>query len=87
VNDLQAPVAERHPEITDIVTALERHGASYAAMSGSGSGVFGLFGRRTAADRASRALGGGARQTFVTRTIDRAEYSRLSRLLRAATLS
>ena len=43
VNDLQAPVAAHHPEIARIVGALRAAGASHAAMSGSGSAVFGLF--------------------------------------------
>ena len=43
VNDLQAPVARRHPMIDEMVTACLRHGATAAAMSGSGSAVFAVF--------------------------------------------
>ncbi|MET0463891.1 MAG: 4-(cytidine 5'-diphospho)-2-C-methyl-D-erythritol kinase [Chitinophagaceae bacterium] len=43
INDFQQPVAERFPEISTIVQTLYRAGAVYAAMSGSGSTVFGLF--------------------------------------------
>ena len=52
VNDLEAPVVARHPEIGRIISALRRSGASQAAMSGSGSAVFGLFSSRPAALRA-----------------------------------
>jgi 4-diphosphocytidyl-2-C-methyl-D-erythritol kinase len=42
-NDFEAPVVAKHPEIGRIREALYAHGAVYAAMSGSGSTVFGLF--------------------------------------------
>ena len=79
INDLQRPVAKRHPLIARIVAALRRAGASHAAMSGSGSAVFGLFGRRSAALRAAHSL--SARvcpRTLVTRTLTRASCRRLA---------
>ncbi len=77
VNDLEAPVAARHPEIGRIISALERAGASQAGMSGSGSAIFGLFSSRTAANRAARRVGSAAgRRVLVTRTLTRAEYQR-----------
>jgi len=78
-NDLEAPVASRHPEIARLVAALRRAGASLAAMSGSGSAVFGLFDRRAAAAAAARVLAGRGRRVIVTRTLDRAGYARLAR--------
>lgn len=42
-NDFESSVFELYPEIQDIRNILYRHGAIYAAMSGSGSAVFGLF--------------------------------------------
>lgn len=42
-NDLEEPVFTSHPEIKAIKEDLYRHGAIYAAMSGSGSTVFGIF--------------------------------------------
>ena len=77
-NDLQPVVARRHPEIGRIVTALGRAGATQAAMSGSGSAVFGLFSRRTDAVRAAAAVATRARRTIVTRTVDRAAYQALA---------
>ena len=77
-NDLQGPVAARHPEIVRIVGALRRAGAFHAAMSGSGSAVFGLFDSRRAADGAARAVSKGRRQILVTRTVNRAAYQRLA---------
>ena len=78
-NDLQAPVAAHHPEIASLVAALGRCGASQAAMCGSGSAVFGLFERRSDAEKAARVLT-GSRQcpVLVTRTVNRADYQRLA---------
>jgi 4-diphosphocytidyl-2-C-methyl-D-erythritol kinase len=74
MNDLEPPVARRHPQIARIAQALRRLGAWHAAMSGSGSAVFGLFASRAAASAAAAALAGRARRTLVTRTLDGASY-------------
>jgi 4-diphosphocytidyl-2-C-methyl-D-erythritol kinase len=76
VNDLEAPVVAHHPEIGRIISALTRVRATQAAMSGSGSAVFGLFSNQIAATAAARRLGGRGRRALVTRTVNRAEYRR-----------
>lgn len=43
VNDFELSVMPEHPEISDIKSKLYTLGAEYAAMSGSGSAIFGLF--------------------------------------------
>ena len=43
VNDFEESVFALHPEIGDIKSKLYDMGATYAAMSGSGSALFGLF--------------------------------------------
>lgn len=43
VNDLEGPVLERYPQLAEIKAELYAEGAVYAAMSGSGSAVYGLF--------------------------------------------
>ena len=78
VNDLEAPVAARHPEIGRIISALRRAGASQAAMSGSGSAVFGLFPSRPGAIRAAARLRSRAQKTLVTRTLNHQKYQRLA---------
>jgi 4-diphosphocytidyl-2-C-methyl-D-erythritol kinase len=45
VNDFERSVFETHPVIGEIKDRLYALGAEYASMSGSGSAVFGLFGR------------------------------------------
>jgi len=77
-NDLEAPVARRHPEIARIVSALDRVGAAHAAMSGSGSAVFGLFRAAAAAKTAAKALSGHSRRVLVTRALDHAACRRLA---------
>jgi 4-diphosphocytidyl-2-C-methyl-D-erythritol kinase len=78
VNDLQGPVVARHPEIGRIISALDRLGASQAAMSGSGSAVFGLFPSRSAAIRAAKRLTAPSRRTLMSRTLNRQEFQTLA---------
>jgi 4-diphosphocytidyl-2-C-methyl-D-erythritol kinase len=83
VNDLQAPVEARHPEIARLVRALRAEGAAHAAMSGSGSAVFGLFERRRDAARAAAALQAAPPRSkvsaaIVTRTLNRSKYQGLA---------
>jgi 4-diphosphocytidyl-2-C-methyl-D-erythritol kinase len=78
VNDLEAPVAARYPAVARIARALRKAGAIHAGMSGSGSAVFGLFGRRADAFRAAGALASRARRTIVTRTLNRSKYQALA---------
>ena len=79
VNDLEGPVTARHPEIATIVAALTSAGATQAAMSGSGSAVFGLFETKRAASAAAAQLKDPSRRTLVTRTVGRADFQRRSR--------
>lgn len=43
INDLEGPVTRRHPAIAEAVSACLKAGAMTAAMTGSGSAVFGVF--------------------------------------------
>ena len=43
VNDFEAPIFKLHPELAEIKEKLYQQGAKYAAMSGSGSALFGIF--------------------------------------------
>ena len=78
VNDLEAPVAARHPQIRRAIDALRKAGATHAAMTGSGSTVFGLFRTRTGAAKVARALASSYYRTLVTRTLSRTRYRRAS---------
>jgi 4-diphosphocytidyl-2-C-methyl-D-erythritol kinase len=78
-NDLQGPVTDRHPEIGRIVRALDRYGAVWAAMSGSGSACFGMFGSRRQAQAAATALAKPRRWIVVTKTQSATECERAFR--------
>jgi 4-diphosphocytidyl-2-C-methyl-D-erythritol kinase len=78
VNDLESVVAAHHPQIPRIVSELRKFGARDAAMSGSGSAVFGLFESRGRAEQAAGAFGRRGYRSFVTRTIGRSRYRTLS---------
>jgi 4-diphosphocytidyl-2-C-methyl-D-erythritol kinase len=50
-NDFEKPVFETYPQIKEIKSALYDSGALYAAMSGSGSTVFGIFSKNSSIPR------------------------------------
>jgi 4-diphosphocytidyl-2-C-methyl-D-erythritol kinase len=81
VNDLEAAVAGHHPELTHMTAALRDAGATAAAMTGSGSPVFGLFDDRPQAHAAALALRTPGRHTVLTRLVDAAACARLCRPL------
>jgi len=75
MNDLQAPVAARHPMVEEMVAACIREGAHGASMSGSGSAVFGIF-PEAVARRAAGRLQRPDWLVLLTRTLARREASR-----------
>ena len=83
-NDLEAPVVRRHPAIGRLVRALTALGADHAAMTGSGSAVFGLFLDPAAAVRAQAALAGRGVAALHTTTHSRVALARELRRLLAA---
>jgi 4-diphosphocytidyl-2-C-methyl-D-erythritol kinase len=79
INDLEPPVVRRHPDIATVKSVLREAGAVAAAMSGSGSAVFGLFRSQAAARRAVKPLSRGGTRAWLTRTLSRAEHERRAR--------
>ena len=77
-NDLEPAVTARHPRISRLISGLRAAGASQAAMSGSGSAVFGLFESRPEAERAAAGISGGTVTAWTTRTLTRRAYLRAS---------
>jgi 4-diphosphocytidyl-2-C-methyl-D-erythritol kinase len=78
MNDLEGPVARRHPEIAEMVGALRQEGAMGAGMTGSGSAVFGVFSEpmgRKAARQLQKQMRPD-RLVLLTRTISRREAER-----------
>lgn len=79
INDLEPPVVRRHPEIGTLKILLREAGAVAAAMSGSGSAVFGLFRTQAAAVRALKPVSRAGARARLTRTLSRAEHERRAR--------
>jgi 4-diphosphocytidyl-2-C-methyl-D-erythritol kinase len=78
INDLEAPIARHHPEIDQMKIALRRAGALAAAMSGSGSTVFGLFQKRSEAVAAVDRLSGPGWRVLLTESLGRGEFGKRS---------
>ena len=75
-NDLEGAVTRRRPEVRVVIRMLHGEGALCAAMTGSGSAVFGLFMRRAHAVDAARVVPRVGWTVLVTRTLDRATLAR-----------
>ena len=74
-NDLEGPVASRHPMVAEMVEACRREGAIAASMSGSGSAVFAIF-PEAAARRVVGRLQRPDWLVLLTRTLTRREAAR-----------
>jgi 4-diphosphocytidyl-2-C-methyl-D-erythritol kinase len=83
VNDLEPPVLRRHPVIRDALRRLRAGGATAAALSGSGSAVFGLFPDSRSASSAAARLNRRGWTSLATRTLTRrqsaARFQQLAR--------
>ncbi len=74
-NDLEKSVVRRRREIRKATRALAEAGALTAAMTGSGSAVFGLFASRTQAAVASNVVRQFGERVIVTRTLSRDQFA------------
>jgi 4-diphosphocytidyl-2-C-methyl-D-erythritol kinase len=75
VNDLEPSVLQRHPEIGRTLRRLRAAGATAAALSGSGSAVFGLFPDAGRARQAAGRMEGHGWSARATRTLTRAQIA------------
>jgi 4-diphosphocytidyl-2-C-methyl-D-erythritol kinase len=73
-NDFEEVVFPKYPELRDMKRALERAGARYASLSGSGSALYGLFRSRAEAAKAANRLRKRGWQATATTTLTRSQY-------------
>jgi len=73
-NDFESVVFPQYPELREVKCLLERQGATYASLSGSGSALFGLFRNRTMAAKAAAKLRRVGIPAQVTSTLTRPQY-------------
>ncbi len=74
VNDFEDVIFRNFPELEQYKCRIQQAGALGAALSGSGSALFGLFSDNRTARAAARKLKGAEAETFVVHTVGRREY-------------
>jgi 4-diphosphocytidyl-2-C-methyl-D-erythritol kinase len=73
-NDFEQVVFPKYPELREVKGVLERAGAIYASLSGSGSALYGLFRSRAAGQKAAARLQRDGVPAVVTTTLTRRQY-------------
>src|SRR4029453_3549904 len=73
-NDFEQVVFPQYPELRDVKRVLEKAGAFYASLSGSGSALYGLFRTKAAAEKAAGGVGKEGHPAQVTSTLTRQQY-------------
>jgi 4-diphosphocytidyl-2-C-methyl-D-erythritol kinase len=73
-NDFEQVVFPKYPELREVRRVLERGGAVYASLSGSGSATYGLFASRQAAEKAAARLRKQGVPATTTTTLTRQQY-------------
>jgi len=73
-NDFERVVFPEIPVLREVKCALEREGAAYASLSGSGSTLYGLFRSTADAKRAAERLTASGMKAVATTTLPREPY-------------
>jgi 4-diphosphocytidyl-2-C-methyl-D-erythritol kinase len=73
-NDFERVVFPKYPELREVKRVLERAGAFYASLSGSGSALYGLFRSRAAGQKAAARLQRDGIAAVATTTLTRRQY-------------
>jgi 4-diphosphocytidyl-2-C-methyl-D-erythritol kinase len=73
-NDFESVVFPKYPVLREVKRALERSGAKYVSLSGSGSAVYGLFANQESAEKAVKLLEKQEIEAVSTTTLTREQY-------------
>ena len=73
-NDFERVVFPEYPDLREVKRVLLREGARYAALSGSGSTLYGLFGSGEEAQAAAARMSASGHAALATTTLNRDEY-------------
>ena len=73
-NDFERVVFPEYPDLSEVKRVLEREGARYASLSGSGSTLYGLFGSGEEAQAAASRMSASGHAAVATTTLTREEY-------------
>jgi 4-diphosphocytidyl-2-C-methyl-D-erythritol kinase len=73
-NDFERVVFPEYPDLREVKRVLQREGARYASLSGSGSTLYGLFGSGEEAQAAAARMSAAGHAAIATTTLTRDEY-------------
>ena len=73
-NDFERVVFPDYPELREVKSVLQKAGACYASLSGSGSAMYGLFDSRHRAEAAAKKLNQSGTPAVITSTLTRRQY-------------
>ncbi len=73
-NDFERVVFPEHPELREVKELLQREGAQWASLSGSGSTLYGVFGSGVEASTAAERIRATGHLAVATRSLARSEY-------------
>ena len=73
-NDFERVVFPEYPELREVKSVLQREGARYASLSGSGSTLYGMFESAGKAEAAAERMRAAGHRAAATRTLGRTEY-------------
>jgi 4-diphosphocytidyl-2-C-methyl-D-erythritol kinase len=73
-NDFERVVFPEYPELREVKSVLQREGACFASLSGSGSTLYGLFDSTSEAQAAAERMRAAGHVAVATSTVTRNEY-------------